>query len=68
MRMKPYAFHGILCLMLLTACEVRKSESDHVLENYTRVPYDQYIDNDAYYVPPNSYYRSQGVSGPDDLD
>lgn len=64
--MKPFAFYGMMCLLLLTACDVRKSESDHVLENYTRVPYDQYIDNDAYYVPPNSYYRTP--SGPDDLD
>ncbi len=69
MRVKPFAFNCMLvaCLSFGAGCDAGKSESDAILENYVRVPYDQYIDNDAYYVAPNTYYRTPPGT-PDDLD
>lgn len=62
MILKNHASFGamaLLCLLTVSGCDIQ-SESSSVLENYTRVPYDEsvYIDNDAYYVAPGAYVPS----------
>lgn len=59
MILKNHASFGamaLLCLIIVSGC-AKRSESSAVLENYTRVPYDEsvYTDNDAYYVAPGAY-------------